>query len=149
MTRGTDEIDSGGRLSRRDLRRLGAGGSPVPRRAPGAARAQAPAGPIVKPLPPEWFTLLGTNAEMRWEAMQGQGYLTPWERFFVRNPTSTPLIDATTWRLRLFGSGLRRPDGIALSYRDLRRLPSRTIAAFIECAGNGRSFFGAQQGTPV
>src|SRR4051812_4473970 len=129
--------------------RLGAAGSLLLLGTPGVARAQAPAGPIVKPLPPEWFTLLGTNAEMRWEAMQGQGYLTPWERFFVRNHTSTPLIDATTWRLRVFGSGLRRPDGIALSYRELRRLPSRTIAAFIECAGNGRSFFGSQQGTPV
>ncbi len=33
----------------------------------------APATPIVKPLPPEWFTMLGTNAEMRWEAMRGSG----------------------------------------------------------------------------
>src|ERR1700750_627503 len=78
-----------------------------------------PAAPIVKPLPPEWFTILGTNAEMRWEAMQGQGYLTPWERFFVRNHTSTPRIDQRTWQLQVFGSGLRRPEGISLSYRDL------------------------------
>ena len=27
---------------------------------------------------------------MRWEAMQGQGYFVPKERFFVRNHTSTP-----------------------------------------------------------
>src|SRR5687767_2344507 len=39
-----------------------AGAGPVP-----------PAGPILKPLPPELFTVYGTNAEMRWEAMRGQG----------------------------------------------------------------------------
>ena len=34
---------------------------------------------------------------MRWEAMAGQGYLTAAERFFVRNHTATPLIDAASW----------------------------------------------------
>ena len=28
-------------------------------------------GPIVKPLPPEWFINYGTNAEMRWDAVPG------------------------------------------------------------------------------
>jgi DMSO/TMAO reductase YedYZ molybdopterin-dependent catalytic subunit len=51
--------------------------------------------------------------------------------------------------LRVFGSGLRQEDGIELTYDHLLRLPSRSTAAFIECAGNGRSFFGTQQGTPV
>src|SRR4051794_23621245 len=64
-------------------------------------------GPIRKPLPPEWFTILGTNAETRFEALKDTGYLTPVERFFVRDHTATPLIDASTWRLRIFGSGLR------------------------------------------
>ena len=142
-------------LSRRDLLKLGAAGSLLlgtggALRGPGSAlAADPPAGPIVKPLPLEWFTPIGTNAEMKWEAMQGQGYLTPSARFFVRNHTSTPLIDAKTWRLRVFGSGLRRPEGIELTYRDLLRLPSRTVPAFVECAGNGRSFFTAQQGTPA
>jgi DMSO/TMAO reductase YedYZ molybdopterin-dependent catalytic subunit len=35
------------------------------------------------------------------------------------------------------------------SLDDLRRLPSRTQTAFIECAGNGRSFYASQQGTPA
>jgi DMSO/TMAO reductase YedYZ molybdopterin-dependent catalytic subunit len=86
---------------------------------------------------------------MRWEAMAGQGYLTPAERFFVRNHTSTALVDAASWRLKVFGSGLRHPEGIEFSLRDLRRLPSVTRTAFIECAGNGRSFFASQQGTPA
>ena len=51
---------------------LGAGGARLR-----GAFAQRAAPPIVKPLPPEWFIPLGTNAEMRWEAMRGQGYLTP------------------------------------------------------------------------
>lgn len=71
------------------------------------------------------------------------------ERFFVRNHTATPVIDPATYRLEVFGSGLRRPAGISLSLRDLQPLPSHTVTAFIECAGNGRSFFGGQQGTPV
>jgi DMSO/TMAO reductase YedYZ molybdopterin-dependent catalytic subunit len=141
-------------LSRRDLIRLGASGVLLAAAGSGGRVARAgaqtpPSSPIVKPLPPEWFIPLGTNAEMRWEAMRGQGYLTPAERFFVRNHTSTPLIDPSTWRLRVFGSGLRDERGIELGLRELLRLPSRSLSAAVECAGNGRSFFGSQQGTPV
>jgi DMSO/TMAO reductase YedYZ molybdopterin-dependent catalytic subunit len=113
---------------------------------PAVARAD---GPIVKPLPAEWFIDYGSNAEMRWDTAGDLGYLVPNERFFVRDHTSTPLIDAATWQLSVFGSGLRDPAGRAFSLRDLRRLPSREIVSAIECAGNGRSFFASQQGTPV
>jgi DMSO/TMAO reductase YedYZ molybdopterin-dependent catalytic subunit len=113
----------------------------------------ATTGPIVKALPPEWFTVIGTNAEMRWDSVTGQPWKTANERFFVRNHTATPIIDAATWQLRVFGGGLRgSPDAEharTFSYADLRRLPSREITAFVECAGNGRSFFGSQQGTPT
>src|SRR5690349_17286244 len=80
-------------LSRRDVLRLGAavGAGLNGAVATGSAAPAAP-GPIVKPLPPEWFTVLGTNAEMRWSALAGQGYLVPVDRFFVRNHTSTPII---------------------------------------------------------
>ena len=85
--------------------------------------------------------------------MRDQGYLVPIDRFFVRNHTRTPVIDADTWRLRLYGNGLRgRPTAdapFALTYRELRRLPSETFTAAVECAGNGRSFFTAQQGQTV
>lgn len=111
------------------------------------------AGPIVKPLPPELLTVHGTNAEMRWEAMRDQGHLVPVDRFFVRNHTSTPVIDTDTWRLQVYGSGLRHAptaaDPIGFDYRSLRRLPSVTVTAAVECAGNGRSFFTSQQGQPV
>ncbi|MFB9684567.1 sulfite oxidase [Amycolatopsis plumensis] len=140
-------------LSRRGLLRLTAAGGLALATAGTATATASAAGPIVKPLPPEWFDVYGSNAETRWEAMSGQGYLTPVDRFFVRDHTSTPVLDAGTWRLRLFGSGLRgAPTAAApieLTYRDLRALPSETITAFIECTGNGRSFFTSQQGQAV
>ena len=79
--------------------------------------------------------------------MRGQGYLTPIDRFFVRNHTATPEIDRATWRLRVHGTGVRRE--LSLSYDDLLRLPSVTVTRAVECAGNGRSFFDTQQGTPA
>jgi DMSO/TMAO reductase YedYZ molybdopterin-dependent catalytic subunit len=145
-------------FSRRDVLRTAALGATVAGlSAAGVGTAEAapapppvPTGPIVKPLPPELFTVLGTNAEMKWEAMRGVGYHTPVDRFFVRNHTSTPVLDRDTWRLRLFGTGLRgrptRDAPIELSFADLRRLPSETYSSFIECAGNGRSFYTSQQG---
>src|SRR3954454_21031612 len=139
------------RLSRRRLLQLAAAGLPV---AAGLGRLASPpravaAGASVKPLPPEWFIPIGPRAEMRWDAAADLGYLIPNERFFVRNHTATPIIDPATWRLSVFGSGLRHPEGVTFSLRDLHRLPSRTVTAFIECAGNGRSFFGTQQRTPA
>jgi DMSO/TMAO reductase YedYZ molybdopterin-dependent catalytic subunit len=151
-------------LSRRDLIRLsaavGLAAVPVPGGAPPAAAEPAaadpaaePAGPIVKPLPPEFFTVLGTNAEMRWSAMRDKGQLVPVDRFFVRNHTSTPILDADAWSLRLFGAGLRgaptEADPVEIGYRQLRRMPDHTITAAVECAGNGRSFYATQQGQAV
>jgi DMSO/TMAO reductase YedYZ molybdopterin-dependent catalytic subunit len=130
-------------VTRRDLLKLGAAGA-VSLALPRAAWAGAPA--IVKPLPPEWFIDYGSNAEMRWDAARDQGYLIDPARFFVRNHTSTPTIDAATWRLRVHGDGVRRP--LELTYRALEKLACDSETAFVECAGNGRSFFGTQQGTP-
>jgi len=122
-----------------------AAADPVPASADPAAPADSP---IVKPLPPDLFYVYGTNAEMRWEAMRGRGELVPIDRFFVRDHTRTPLIDADTWRLRVFGAGLRGAptveQAVEFSYRDLRRMPDETITASVECAGNGRSFFTTQ-----
>jgi DMSO/TMAO reductase YedYZ molybdopterin-dependent catalytic subunit len=141
-------------LSRRGLLRLtAAGGAALALAGTAPGPAAAAAGPLVKPLPPELFDVHGTNAETRWEALRGQGYLTPVDRFFVRDHTSTPVLDAGSWRLRLFGSGLRGAPTAAkpveFTYRDLRELPSETITAVLECAGNGRSFFTGQQGQAV
>ncbi len=113
-------------------------------------RASAGAPAIVKPLPPEWFVDYGTNAEMRWDSVDPRRYLTSPERLFVRDHTATPLVDRTAYRLRIFGDGLARQrtvdDAVALSYAELRRMPSTRMTTVHECTGNGRSFFGTQQG---
>jgi DMSO/TMAO reductase YedYZ molybdopterin-dependent catalytic subunit len=64
-------------------------------------------------------------------------FVTPNERFYVRNHFAPPELDVRTWRLRVEGR-VRQP--LQISYEDLRRLPSRTVTATLECAGNGRSF---------
>ena len=108
---------------------------------------------IRKPLPAEHFIEHGENAEMRWSALRDQGHLVPTERFFVRNHTSTPHIDVTSWRLRLFGAGLAGAptidNPVELSYAELRGFPRVTLTATVECAGNGRSLFADQQGQPT
>ncbi|WP_084518085.1 sulfite oxidase [Microtetraspora niveoalba] len=133
---------------REEIRRIPDDTTPLTDGSPPHGAEEAPAveagRPIVKPLPPELFDVHGSCAEMRWEAMRGRGYHVPNDRFFVRNHTSTPLIDAATWRLRLHGSGLRSPRDF--TYDELRALPARTVDVAIECAGNGRSFFATQQG---
>jgi len=102
------------------------------------ARAQ-PAPLVLKPTPPEFFYNHGSNSEMRWEVMANRGYLVPNEFFFVRNHTRTPRVDPGTWRLRVEGSGVGRPR--AFTYDEILNMPAVSVIRFIECAGNGRSFF--------
>ena len=111
---------------------------------------------ICKPLPDDLVLSHGNGAESRWETMwQGvdQQFDTPTDRFFVRNHTSTALINAETWTLKLYGSGLRgapdRRTPITIGYRELLALPRTTTRILIECTGNGRSLFVSQQGEPA
>ncbi|WP_314412324.1 sulfite oxidase [Streptomyces kroppenstedtii] len=113
-------------------------------------RASAAAAPgIVKPLPEAWFTSRGTNAETRFEALAGTGHHTPTDRFFVRNHTATPVLDAHAWSVTVWGDGLAGGGSAVFTLDDLKRLPATTRSAFVECAGNGRSFFTTQQGQTV
>ncbi|MBI4283950.1 MAG: sulfite oxidase [Chloroflexi bacterium] len=102
---------------------------------------------INKPTPEAFFTPLGSNAEMRFEVMANRAYLMSDSLFFVRNHTSTPLIDIKTWRLRLEGDGVQSP--FELNYDDLLKMPTRTVTRFVECAGNGRSFFASLLNKPA
>ena len=118
-------------LTRTELLKLGAAlplATGLSRVVPaGVARAATRAdSPIVKQLPPEWFVNFGTNAEMRWDAVPGLGYTTPNERFFVRDHTATPVIDAATWRLRVSGSGSQGRRAPNSAYEQLHRLPATT-----------------------
>jgi len=111
--------------------------------AEGAAPAPAEAqGPHVKPLPPEIFIDHGLNKETRLETLRG--YLTPTSHFFVRNHVPTPVIDRRTWRLRIEGNAVERP--VDLGFDDLLKMPSRSVICYVECAGNGRGFFGEFMG---
>lgn len=95
---------------------------------------------ILKPVPEQFFIPRGnTNAEMRFEVMASQEYLTPNSLFFVRTHEEPARIDLTTWRLKVGGDGVERP--LELTYDDLLALPSVTVTRYLECAGNGRSFF--------
>ena len=143
--------------SRRQVLKLGAVGISL---LSGAARLAAPGparaddgSPISKPLPAQDFVNYGSNAEMRWDSVAGLGYVIPNDRFFVRDHTGTPIVNASTWQLNVFGSGLRGSPAatspVTFTLERLKALPAKTIYSFIECAGNGRSFFGTQQGTPA
>jgi DMSO/TMAO reductase YedYZ molybdopterin-dependent catalytic subunit len=91
----------------------------------------------VKPVPGEIFVDHGINKETRLETLRG--YLTPASHFFIRNHATSPTLDLRTWRLRIEGNAVERP--VELGFDDLPRLPSRSVTAFVECAGNGRGFF--------
>lgn len=103
---------------------------------------------IVKPAPAEFFIKSGSNLEMRWEAMYNRGLLVPTELFFVRNNSPTvPRVDQASWRLRIDGSGIARPQ--SFTYDDLLSMPSISLIRAIECAGNGRNFFQFSHGKKV
>jgi DMSO/TMAO reductase YedYZ molybdopterin-dependent catalytic subunit len=64
-------------------------------------------------------------------------FLTPNDRFYVRNHFAVPTLEAGSWRLRVEGTVLQP---LELTLEDLRKMPSRTQVAMLECAGNGRVF---------
>lgn len=65
-------------------------------------------------------------------------FLTPADAFFVRSHMLPPAVDETTWTLTIDGE-VASP--VSLSSGDLRRMPSTSVTATLECAGNGRAFF--------
>jgi DMSO/TMAO reductase YedYZ molybdopterin-dependent catalytic subunit len=132
---------------RRFFQILTAGGAAAALSGRSGAKAwagQAAPAPVVKPTPKELFIDFGSNKEMRWENMYERGYLVPNELFFVRNHTRTPALDPKKWRLKIEGSGVQKP--MELTYDELLSLPSVSVMRYVECAGNGRSFFAAVYG---
>lgn len=135
-------------VSRRRLLQMlaaGAAAAGAGRLLRGSRAEGAPASDLlVKPTPPEFFIDFGSNKEMRWEVMYTRGYVVPNELFFVRDHSRTPRVDPDTWRLRIEGTGVSRPQEFA--YDEILRMPSVSVLRFIECAGNGRSFYEAAYG---
>ena len=66
-----------------------------------------------------------------------QSWVTPNRLFFVRNHFDVPEIDPSNWRLKVEGCVERERE---FTWDRLNKLPSRSVFATMECAGNGRSF---------
>jgi hypothetical protein len=64
-------------------------------------------------------------------------YLTPMELFYIRSHFPIPVLDRASYKLRIDGA-VRSP--FALSYDELRNMPSETRVATLECAGIVGSF---------
>src|ERR1700755_2211705 len=64
-------------------------------------------------------------------------YLTPTELFYIRSHFPIPTLDRASYQLRIDGA-VQSP--LALSYEELRSMPSETRVATLECAGNSRVF---------
>jgi DMSO/TMAO reductase YedYZ molybdopterin-dependent catalytic subunit len=65
-----------------------------------------------------------------------QGARTPTNSFFIRTHFAMPTIKSAGWKLTVDGETEQE---LALSYDDLRNLPSETVPVLLECAGNGRA----------
>jgi DMSO/TMAO reductase YedYZ molybdopterin-dependent catalytic subunit len=63
-------------------------------------------------------------------------FLTPNDRFYVRNHNAVPTIEAKKWRLNVVGA-VKKP--LELTYDQLLDLPAETLTVTLECAGNGRA----------
>jgi DMSO/TMAO reductase YedYZ molybdopterin-dependent catalytic subunit len=68
---------------------------------------------------------------------QIDSYLTPTGLFYIRCHFPVPALDRASYQLRIDGA-VRRP--FALSYDELRSMPSENRVATLECAGNSRVF---------
>jgi DMSO/TMAO reductase YedYZ molybdopterin-dependent catalytic subunit len=64
-------------------------------------------------------------------------FLTPNERFFVRNHFKVPELKKSEWRLSVEGA-VEKP--FALGFDELLQMPSRSVIALLECSGNSRVF---------
>ncbi len=75
-------------------------------------------------------------------------FVTLNERFYIRSHFAVPSIDMSTWRVKV--GGLVK-SSLEFNMKELQEMPSRTVTATLECAGNGRVFLspsvkGAQWG---
>jgi len=100
---------------------------------------------ISKPTPTELMEDTGTGLNYETRPDRMPGYLTPTDRFFIRNHSPTPHLDTATWTLHVEGTGVREP--IAYTYTDLwNHFPLVSVIRTLECAGNRRVLFGEQFG---
>jgi DMSO/TMAO reductase YedYZ molybdopterin-dependent catalytic subunit len=70
-------------------------------------------------------------------------FITPNEQFFVRSHFNVPKLELDGWRLLIEG---RVDKPCELGYKELLRMPSRTVTMTLECAGNSRIFLSPKVG---
>ena len=68
---------------------------------------------------------------------QLDGFLTPNSLFYIRSHFKVPNLHKASYELKVDGA-VASP--LSLRYEDLRRMPSETRVATLECAGNSRIF---------
>ena len=73
------------------------------------------------------------NLECPFDSLSGE--ITPCDAFYIRNHFPEPKADLKTWRLSIEGA-VSKP--FQLSYEELLALPSQSVTALLECAGNSR-----------
>lgn len=118
--------------------------SPAPTRpsgvpTPGAEKPLTAPRLIDKPVPDAYFRPMGSVAETRFEQLANRPYGVPNSLFFVRDHQASVVIDPKVWTLSIEGDAIEQP--FRLTYDELLQLPSTTVTRYVECAGNGRSFF--------
>ena len=146
------ELASGQGMPRRQfLALLVAGGAAAVVAACGGGRsssvpitgsAVSTADPVALFKNPAPFIQRGASLESRLELMPG--LITPNDLFFVRNNSTSVDLSADDWSLVVEGDAVHQR--LDLSYDDILRLPSRSVTAYLECAGNHRVMFDRLQG---
>src|SRR5437016_3731202 len=58
-------------------------------------------------------------------------YITPNEKFYVRNHFPQPKVEVDSWKLKVEGA-VERPQ--QMTFEELRKMPARTVTATLECA---------------
>ena len=132
-----------------DLRRRGllAGGASALAAAglPAFAQGQAPAPATARPLPAyaafkdaeQLIVHTSSTLESKRSAF-GTSVITPTDRLFVRNNLPVPDVgEREAWTVSI--EGVRQPR--SLSVAELKTMGIETVAAVLQCSGNGRGFF--------
>ncbi|WP_323673087.1 sulfite oxidase [Candidatus Poriferisodalis multihospitum] len=106
------------------------------------AETLAPTAPAAEMLPwfkdPDPFIVRGTSGlEARLENLDG--LITPERFFFVRNNSVSLDVAVDDWSLSITGDAV--PAAVEMSYDDVLAMESRTLEAYLECAGNHRAMF--------
>ncbi len=114
-----------------------------------SAQAQAPAAAPAKPGlpayvawkdPDQMIVHTGTTIETKRSAF-GTSVITPAERLYIRNNLPAPdvsiVANRDAWTVAV--EGVRQP--VTLSVADLKSMGLETVAAVLQCSGNGRGYF--------